>query len=108
MEAIRRAAAAAVANAKRNKRIKLNVGGAVFETWTHTLLKKPGTRLASLARALESDESYDAERGEYFFDRHPGIFSTVMHYYRTEELHTDHNICGNIIRGVSSNHHGIW
>ncbi|CAL1539169.1 unnamed protein product, partial [Lymnaea stagnalis] len=81
-----------------NQRVKLNVGGAVFETWTHTLLKKPGTRLSRLARALEKDESYDADRGEYFFDRHPGIFATVMHYYRTEELHTDHNICGNIIK----------
>ncbi|RUS70385.1 hypothetical protein EGW08_021854 [Elysia chlorotica] len=99
MEAIRRAAVSAVANQKRNRRIKLNVGGAVFETWTHTLLKRPGTRLAQLARATEADESYDSERGEYFFDRHPGIFATVMHYYRTEELHTDHNICGNIIKG---------
>ena len=63
--------------------------------------KKPGTRLAKLSLRLESDESYDCDRGEYFFDRHPGIFSTVMHYYRTEELHTDHNICGNIIKGVS-------
>ncbi|BFY97419.1 hypothetical protein BsWGS_00459 [Bradybaena similaris] len=99
MEAIRRAAAAAVASAQKNRRIRLNVGGAVFETWTHTLLKRPGTRLAGLAKNLERDDSYDSERGEYFFDRHPGIFSTVMHYYRTEELHTDHNICGNIIRG---------
>ncbi|KAI8789378.1 potassium voltage-gated channel protein Shaw-like [Biomphalaria glabrata] len=99
MDIVRRAAVAAVTNAKKNQRIKLNVGGAVFETWTHTLLRKPGTRLSRLARALESDESYDSERGEYFFDRHPGIFATVMHYYRTEELHTDHNICGNIIKG---------
>ncbi|GFO21294.1 potassium voltage-gated channel protein shaw-like [Plakobranchus ocellatus] len=99
MEAIRKAAVTAMTNQRRNRRIKLNVGGAVFETWTHTLLKRPGTRLAQLARAMESDESYDSERGEYFFDRHPGIFATVMHYYRTEELHTDHNICGNIIKG---------
>jgi len=50
----------------------------------------------------ESDETWDKERREFFFDRHPGIFSMVMHYYRTEELHIDQNFCGNIIQGVGN------
>ncbi|XP_052224740.1 potassium voltage-gated channel protein Shaw-like [Dreissena polymorpha] len=47
----------------------------------------------------EADSTWDRQRKEFFFDRHPGVFQMVMHYYRTEELHTDQNFCGNIIQG---------
>lgn len=84
-----------------DRRLRLNVGGVVFETMRSTLRRRPSTRLAMLAQRLESDESWDSERQEYFFDRHPGVFSSILHSYRTEELHTEHNLCGNIIRNVS-------
>lgn len=83
-----------------DRRVKLNIGGHYFETWFSTLERIPGTRLALLATLKEADESYDAENGEYFFDRHPGAFMAILTYYRTEELHADQNICGNIIKGV--------
>ena len=83
-----------------DRRIKLNIGGVIFETWASTLESIQGTRLALLAHLQETDESWDRERQEFFFDRHPGAFTTILHYSRSEELHIDQNICGNIIRGV--------
>ncbi|XP_076443769.1 voltage-gated potassium channel KCNC1-like [Babylonia areolata] len=79
-------------------RLRLNVGGVVFETLRSTLRKRPGTRLSQLAEQLEADETWDLERQEYFFDRHPGVFSSILQCYRTDELHTEHNLCGNIIK----------
>ena len=84
-----------------DKRIRINVGGTSFETWSSTLERIGGTRLALTAVLGESDDAWDRERQEFFFDRHPGVFASVLHYYRTDELHTDQNLCGNIIQGVS-------
>ncbi|PVD19396.1 hypothetical protein C0Q70_19884 [Pomacea canaliculata] len=81
-----------------DRRLRINVGGVIFETMRSTLRKRPATRLALLADRLESDETWDVERKEYFFDRHPGVFSSILHCYRTDELHTEHNLCGNIIK----------
>lgn len=90
-------------NQTSDKRIKLNVGGVIFETLASTLSRQPGTRLAQLAHLQELDEAWNVETQEYFFDRHPGVFIAILHFYRTEELHTDHNICGNVINAVSKN-----
>nr|KAG5688182.1 hypothetical protein BaRGS_021373 [Batillaria attramentaria] len=81
-----------------DRRLRLNIGGVTFETLRSTLRKRPGTRLALVAERLEADESWDVENEEYFFDRHPGVFSSILHCYRTDELHTEHNLCGNIIK----------
>ena len=96
-------AAKLVKKALTDYRISLNVGGVIFETMSSTLQKFPGTRLATLAVMHEKDESWDGEKKQFFFDRHPGVFSFIIHFYRTEELHIEHNICGNIIKGVSVN-----
>jgi hypothetical protein len=88
-------------NKKSEVRVRINVGGTLFETFQSTLERIPGTRLALLPVLGEADDTWDSERGEFFFDRHPGVFSMIMQYYRSEELHTDHNVCGNIIQGVS-------
>ncbi|XP_060560572.1 potassium voltage-gated channel protein Shaw-like [Ruditapes philippinarum] len=86
-------------NKKSEVRVRINVGGTLFETFQSTLERIPGTRLALLPVLGEADDTWDSERGEFFFDRHPGVFSMIMQYYRSEELHTDHNVCGNIIQG---------
>ena len=84
-----------------DRRLKINVGGMSFETRRSTLRKRPASRLAMLAERLERDESWDNDKQEFFFDRHPGVFASILHCYRTDELHTDHNLCGNIIKTVS-------
>jgi potassium voltage-gated channel Shaw-related subfamily C protein 1 len=74
-----------------NNRIVLNVGGVRFETYRSILKKIPATRLSRLTEALAN---YDATVNEYYFDRHPGVFSQILNYYRTGKLHYPTNVCG--------------
>ena len=64
-----------------NFQIVINVGGIRHETLVSTLLAKAGTRLHHLAK-----HHVRGTAREYFFDRHPGVFSTVMDYYRGGEF----------------------
>ena len=77
------------------ERVQLNVGGTTFVTHLSTLSTLPGTRLSSLD---EQDESYDVNTGEYFFDRSPAMFESILNYYRTGELHFPHCFCGPSIK----------
>ena len=72
-------------------RVILNVGGTRFETYKTILKKIPATRLSRLTEALVN---YDPITNEYFFDRHPGVFSQILNYYRTGKLHYPLNVCG--------------
>lgn len=70
------------------KKVVINVGGMRHETYMGTLKSLPGTRLAKL---MDHDPSGDPE---FFFDRHPGVFSNVLNYYRTGKLHCPKDVCG--------------
>ncbi|XP_030377813.1 potassium voltage-gated channel protein Shaw [Scaptodrosophila lebanonensis] len=72
-------------------RIILNVGGIRYETYKATLKKIPATRLSRLTEALAN---YDPVLNEYFFDRHPGVFTQILNYYRTGKLHYPTDVCG--------------
>lgn len=61
-----------------DEKIFINVGGARHETLLSSLKNKPRTRLCTLAKRHRQ-----GSRREYFFDRHPGVFSAVMDYYRS-------------------------
>jgi potassium voltage-gated channel Shaw-related subfamily C protein 1 len=74
-----------------DNRVVLNVGGTRFETYKTILKKIPATRLSRLTEALVN---YDPVTNEYFFDRHPGVFSQILNYYRTGKLHYPTNVCG--------------
>ncbi|CAH1800570.1 unnamed protein product, partial [Owenia fusiformis] len=75
--------------------ITINVGGVKHEVHSSTLQRFPGTRLANLTNDIARKGSdFIASRGEFYFDRHPGIFTTILNYYRTGELHMDRNTCG--------------
>lgn len=74
-----------------DSKVVLNIGGIRFETQRTTLKKLPATRLSKLTPNLSF---YDSIRNEYFFDRHPGVFSQILNYYRTGQLHYPHNVCG--------------
>ena len=60
-------------------RIVLNVGGVSHVTLLSTLASKPNTRLYELARShvIGSDDD------EYFFNRHPRVFNSVIDFYRS-------------------------
>ena len=72
------------------KRIRINVGGKVFETTKSTLQKDNRSKLTGLS---ESSIHYDEEAKEYFFDRNPFLFAPILDYHRTGELHFTHCIC---------------
>ena len=84
-----------------NSRIVLNIGGTRYETLASTLMRIPSTRLAAIVLLGKDDEAYDATRGEYFFDRHPGVFECILNYYRCDELHLSNGLCGNVVKPVT-------
>lgn len=63
-----------------DERVLLNVGGIRHETHVSTLQNVPGSRLSRLA-----DLHQISNRGkhEYFFDRHPAVFNSIIDFYRT-------------------------
>ncbi|KAM8917056.1 A-type voltage-gated potassium channel KCND3-like isoform 2-T3 [Spinachia spinachia] len=82
-----------VAPMDRSKRqdelIILNVSGHRFQTWRTTLDRYPDTLLGS----SEKDFFYNAETEEYFFDRDPEAFRSILNLYRTGKLHYPRNQC---------------
>ncbi|XP_052759999.1 potassium voltage-gated channel protein Shaw-like isoform X3 [Mya arenaria] len=75
-------------------RIVINVGGIRYETYRSTLKNIPDTRLAWLTNSRGHNPDFDPESGEYFFDRHPGVFNMILNYYRTGKLHAPTDVCG--------------
>uniref|UniRef100_A0AAQ6IE87 BTB domain-containing protein n=1 Tax=Anabas testudineus TaxID=64144 RepID=A0AAQ6IE87_ANATE len=63
--------------------IVLNVSGRRFQTWRNTLDRYPDTLLGS----SEKEFFYNEETKEYFFDRDPDVFRSVLNFYRTGKLH---------------------
>ncbi|XP_046554087.1 potassium voltage-gated channel protein Shaw-like isoform X1 [Haliotis rubra] len=71
--------------------VVINVGGQLFETYRSTLRR--------LKNSVLSDDNqmrkfYRADTGDYFFDRDPMAFGSVLNYLRTGELHIPSNMCG--------------
>ncbi|CAL8367992.1 unnamed protein product [Lota lota] len=82
-----------VAPTQKNKRqdelIILNVSGRRFQTWRNTLDRYPDTLLGS----SEKEFFYNEETREYFFDRDPDMFRSVLNFYRTGKLHYPRSEC---------------
>ena len=78
----------------KNERIKFNVGGKTFECFTGTLKRFPGSKLSE----LDGDSNaFDAENGEYFFDRNPVMFEAILEACRTGELHMPRETCHSML-----------
>ncbi|XDV47901.1 hypothetical protein PO909_017443 [Leuciscus waleckii] len=78
-----------------SEKIVINCGGVRHETYRSTLKTLPGTRLSWLTEPdAFSNFDYDAKSDEFFFDRHPSVFSFILNYYRTGKLHCPNDVCG--------------
>lgn len=78
----------------RKDRVIINVGGNRHETYLSTLRVVPDSRLAWIGENTSKQAEYDPETNELFFDRHPGVFSNILNYYRTGKLHCPGDVCG--------------
>ncbi|KAH0619103.1 hypothetical protein JD844_018774, partial [Phrynosoma platyrhinos] len=79
--------------------ININVGGLRRRLSSSALSKFPDTRLGRLL-SCDSEESilqlcddYDVGAKEFYFDRNPGFFLYVLHFYQTGKLHVMEELC---------------
>ncbi|XP_068450216.1 potassium voltage-gated channel subfamily S member 1 [Clinocottus analis] len=79
--------------------VHVNVGGLKRSLCSSTLRKFPDTRLGKLLSCdseeaiLQVCDDYDVQREEFYFDRNPGLFPYVLHFYRTGKLHIMDELC---------------
>uniref|UniRef100_A0A8C4Z9E6 Potassium voltage-gated channel subfamily D member 3 n=1 Tax=Gadus morhua TaxID=8049 RepID=A0A8C4Z9E6_GADMO len=68
---------------RKDELIVLNVSGRRFQTWRTTLDRYPDSLLGS----SEKEFFFNEETKEYFFDRDPDSFRSILNFYRTGKLH---------------------
>ena len=68
--------------------IKINVGGTIFSTYKSTLTLRPNT---FLTQKFVNEEAF-AQDKEFFLDRDPDIFRSVLNWYRTGILALPNNV----------------
>ncbi|XP_007936583.1 potassium voltage-gated channel subfamily S member 1 [Orycteropus afer afer] len=84
---------------QRDEALRVNVGGVRRRLSACAVARFPCTRLGRLQAALSEEQArrlcddYDAASREFYFDRHPGFFLSLLHFYRTGRLHVLDELC---------------
>ncbi|XP_056292523.1 potassium voltage-gated channel subfamily S member 1 [Pseudoliparis swirei] len=79
--------------------LHVNIGGLKRSLCCTSLRRFPDTRLGKLLSCdseeaiLQVCDDYDVQQEEFYFDRSPGLFPYVLHFYRTGKLHVMEELC---------------
>lgn len=80
----------------QDRRIKINVGGRIFETYVSTLRKYPNTLLGTMFHPRNMLLMENTE--EMFFDRNPRIFEVILDFFRTSQIHRPPDVSPEMLR----------
>jgi len=81
---------------RQSIRAIINVGGSKHEVLWRNLDRFPFTRLGQLklcTNPIELCDDYSEDKNEFFFDRQPKSFNSVLDFYRTGKLHFVDEMC---------------
>ena len=70
--------------------IFVNVRGIRFAVFSSHLAKRPKSRLAMISK---SDANFSVCDDEFYFDRNPTVFNSLLDFYSQGEMHLPTNIC---------------
>lgn len=76
-------------------KLTFNIRGSKFETLKTTLDNAP----VNLLHTLDiTSQFYDKSKQEYFFDRDPDIFNSILNMCNCGKLHVPKNVCVDLFR----------
>ncbi|XP_067653241.1 potassium voltage-gated channel protein Shaw-like [Haliotis asinina] len=77
------------------RKVIFNVGGTKFQTLRQTL---NGCGRTKLSDELFLNAHYEEDECEFFFDKDPEMFRSVLNYARSGQLHLPATLCGPLIK----------